>query len=418
MMDHEQFGGRTDDDLFSDDIEPVEEVITLSVPDQAPSHGVSPEPEAAPAAPQPAPTTAHQPPKSLAQSRHAPSPRPDKAPRPPRNNNKKSKPSSDHPPSEPASASESRAGDPSDAATKKPPPNAPREPSSTRNATATTAATTATTARLNSGANPRTKLTEEELAARMEKMRLLAAEKTRRFEEAQRDESEHAAALAKGLEEARRRKAQEAERRKAAEEERRKLEEERARNRERKLKAMGAKEGGWDIGKEGPQDDDGGRGAFRGAHGGVRGTRASRGGLGGSRFAVPGEGVELDDGGLPGGGRGNGRGRGGRGRGGRGGSRPLFDAHGDGDGDGDRARASRSRGRGQDAGPAPAPVPQKKADLRPEDFPALPSSTAAPREAKATWAAKPPAIADFPLASPVGKWDEEVAAMDASQSTS
>jgi hypothetical protein len=256
----------------------------------------------------------------------------------------------------------------------------------------------------------------------MEQMRLVAAEKTRRFEEAQRDESEHAIALAKGLEEARRRKAQEAERRKAAEEERRKLEEERARNRERKLKAMGAKEGGWDIGKEGPQDEDDGRRAFRGAHGGIRGTRSSRGGLEGSRFAAPGEGEgrEQDDGGFHGRGRGNGRGRGARGRGGRGGSRPLFDAHGDEDRGYDGERASRGRGRGQDAGstPAPAPAPQKKPDLKPEDFPALPPSNAALKEAKSTSAAKPPAISDFPLASPVGKWDEEVAAMDANQSTS
>src|SRR5690606_10674008 len=97
----------------------------------------------------------------------------------------------------------------------------------------------------------RTKLTEDELAAKMSRMRLLAAEKARKFEVAERDEREHAAAYARGMEEARKRRAEEAERRKRGEEERRRMEEERERNRERKLKAMGGgnREGNWDEGK-------------------------------------------------------------------------------------------------------------------------------------------------------------------------
>jgi hypothetical protein len=252
----------------------------------------------------------------------------------------------------------------------------------------------------------------------MEKMRLLAAEKTRRFEEAQRDESEHAVAYAKGMEEARKRKADEAARRKVADEERRKLEDERARNRERKLKAMGMKEGGWDAGKE-EQEAEGDRG-FRSAQGGVRGVRGGGGGgggggLGGSRFAAPPSGAGGDEGGEYDGfglrGRGGGyRGRGGRGRGGRGGGRALFDER--------EGEYGRDQGR-RDA-PAAAPPPQKKAELKKEEFPALPTGAPAPKKLETTWVPRTGGM-DMPLSPPVGKWDEEVAAsLDAAnnQSTS
>ena len=238
-------------------------------------------------------------------------------------------------------------------------------------------------------------------------MRLLAAERTRRFEEAQRDESEHAVAYARGMEEARRRKAEDAARRRLAEEERQKLEEERARNKERKLKAMGMKEGGgWDAGKEEREREEDGR-AFKGAHGGVRGVRsgAAGGGLGGSRVASQGpvdEGGEYDGFGLRGRG-GNFRGRGGRGRGGRGGGRALFDER----------EGGYNREQGRREGPAPAPPPPKKADLKKEDFPALPSSASAtataPKKIDTAWVPKPGAT-DYPISSPIGKWDEEVAA--------
>ncbi|SPQ23410.1 e9872538-c8d9-44d7-aa47-b24611692c11 [Thermothielavioides terrestris] len=386
-MDNDQFGGRTDDDLFSDDIEPVEEVISVSVPDQPVPHDAPPQPQEQPAsAPAtaaqqpPATSTATSAPKSLAQSRHNPSRRPDKSSRP-SNNNRNTNGGSENasaPQSEPAASTTTPA--------QNPPPSAPREPSSSarqrHNANNSSNPTTSSTpssnssntasvtssARLNSGANPRTKLTDEELAARMEKMRLLAAEKTRRFEEAQRDESEHAAAYALGMEEARRRRAAEAERRRAADEARRRMDEERARNRERKLKAIGLKEGGWDAGKLSQDGDpaDAGRGAssFRGAFGGVRGAR-------------------------------------GAGR-----------AHGDRPGD-------LGAGRGRDAEQArPGPAPEKKPELKAEDFPALPSSTAAPKKIETTWVAKPGAVADLPVSPPVGKWDEEMAAVDAKQASS
>ncbi|KAH6640239.1 hypothetical protein F5144DRAFT_544456 [Chaetomium tenue] len=362
-MDQDQFGGRTDDDLFSDDIEPVEEQVeeTIDVPEPTPvptrDAPAQPEPAPAPAVVKPAPARPPQPAKSaLAQSRHAP--RPDNNPphstpknnnnsTPKNNNNNKNhkKARSPKPPpsvatSDTPSTQESPAT-PASTDGSTPTPTVTNTTSSASTPQPTTTPTTGSNntasavshARLNSGANPRTKLTDTELAARMEKMRLLAAEKTRRFEEAQRDESEHAVAYARGMEEARRRKAEDAARRCVAEEERKKLEDERARNRERKLKAMGMKEGG--------------------------------------------------------------------GRGGRGGGRALFDER--------EGEFNRDQGRRQE-GPAPAPPPLKKADLKKEDFPALPSSSAAPpKKVDTAWVAKPDVI-DYPVSSPIGKWDEEVAA--------
>ncbi|KAL2200163.1 hypothetical protein P885DRAFT_57052 [Corynascus similis CBS 632.67] len=442
-MDQDQFGGRTDDDLFSDDIEPVEEeTIILSEPvavHEAPARTEpAPAPPApqAPAAQQSAPTAPARHAKgSLAQSRHAPSPRRDnKSPRPPsnNNNNNNSRPPRSSGANDSPSAQETTPTSPN--ASSKQPPTGPREPSSSSNTPPTTTTSVKTTpgpasnngsnnnnnnntasavsqARLNSGANPRTKLTEAELSERMERMRLLAAEKTRRFEEAQRDESEHAVALARGMEEARRRRAEEAARRRAAEEERRRLEDERARNRERKLRAMAAKEGGgWDAGKEelaGREDER--RGGFKGAHGGVRGAKSGAG-LGGSRFAGGGGGSPADEGGDFNGfglrGRGV-RGRGGRGRGGRGGAgRALFDER----------EGENGRDHGRQNAPATAPSPPEKADLKKEDFPPLPTSGAAPKNADAAWVSKPGD--QLPLASPVGKWDEEVAAdIDARQNS-
>jgi hypothetical protein len=76
-------------------------------------------------------------------------------------------------------------------------------------------------------------------------------------------------------------------------------------------------------------------------------------------------------------------------------------------------------GRGRDAEQArPGPAPEKKPELKAEDFPALPSSTAAPKKIETTWVAKPGAVADLPVSPPVGKWDEEMAAVDAKQASS
>ncbi|KAK4118810.1 hypothetical protein N657DRAFT_675301 [Parathielavia appendiculata] len=327
-MEQDQFGGRTDDDLFSDDIEPVDETATLSAPAPVSTSHVPAQPEPAPAPAAQPPAAAPKPARSsLAQSRHNPNIQLSKSSRQAANNNNgshRSKPAKSETSDTPSAA------DPSSPPTTnpKPLPTGPREPSSTPHttnnnnntpATATTntnnTASAVSAARLNSGANPRQKLTDVELAARMEKMRLLAAEKTRRFEEAQRDEAQHAVAYAKGMEEARKRRAEEAARRKIAEEERRKLEEERARNRERKLKAL--------------------------------------------------EGRERE---------------------------------------------------GRPSGPAPALPPPKTADLKAEDFPALPSSTAAPKKIDTAWVAKPGA-AEIPISPPVGKWDEEVAASLAANQT-
>ncbi|RSM08717.1 hypothetical protein CDV31_008060, partial [Fusarium ambrosium] len=279
----DQFGGRTDDDLFYDDFEPVESepVVTEEAP--------APKPEPAPVAPIQEPVAAQeqppaQPPASsappakpagLASSRYADKPAPAPAPKPAR---QAPPPTSNAPPNA---------------------PTAPRE-KGPQNTAANASA------RLQSGANPRQKLTEAELAAKMERMKLVSAEKARKFEKAEQDEKDHAASYARGMEEARKRRAVEAERRRQGEEDRRKMEDERAKNRERKLKAMGMKEGGWDEGKEALEEEEARRG-FRGANGGIRGSRNV--GLGGSRYASK-DGEEhdvdrfLDD-----------RHRGGRGRG-------------------------------------------------------------------------------------------------------
>jgi hypothetical protein len=274
--------------------------------------------------------------------------------------------------------------------------------------------------RAKSGSNPRHKLTEDELAAKMEKMKLLSAEKARKFEMAEQDEKQHAEAYARGMEEARKRRAEEAERRKRGEEERRKLEDERAKNRERKLKAMHIKDGSWDEGKEALAEEEARRG-FRGANGGIRGAK-SRGGLGGSRFAEA-QDVDrfLDD-------RHRGRGRGDRGRGGNG------SANGNGRG--------RGRGRGSYDGPVGESRPAKQQVPAADDFPSLPSdntpaktaseqnnnaqakptmaqAAAASAQAKPTMAqaaaaaaAAPPPL-PLPLVVTGGKWDDEMEALDA-----
>lgn len=425
----DDFGGRTDDDLFADEFEPVAEGQqpapdeTHQLPPdasslvqqaaQAQSQTEAPPATAAPpASSQPAstaPPSAQTAPRGLKQSRHAHP----KATPPPKGPRKQQQQAATEPTSTPAVApiepttsdnattsastttltsSEANATEVKDDPAQQPTP-----------ATAPAAAAPATNAkpdreaRLKSGANPRTKLTDEELAAKMERMRILSAEKTRRFEQAQRDESEHAVAYARGMEEARRRRAEEAEKRRRGEEERRRMDDERQKNRERKLAAMGSRKeaGGWDLGRD-HEEDEGGERRFRSAYGGVRGARSA--GLAGSRFAGGGDDqdgkLELDGRGEFGGvrgGRGRGRGRGGRGRGG------FFD---------DRAEEGRSHGNGYN-GTSRAPAAQKPPAV--DDFPALPPAKKMDAQAKASL---PPLEA---LSPQVGGWADEVADMDEKQ---
>ena len=353
----DQFGGRTDDDLFYDDFEPVESEAV--VVEEAPKPAPEPVPsvpsndtrsEQAHIPPSAATSSGHEP-QGLASSRYA-----------------------DKPPPEPKTTSEP----PSDA--NKPPPNAPTAPKEKPQRQPGQNPHVSNAARLQSGANPRQKLTEDELAAKMEKMKLLAAEKTRKFEKAEEDERQHAEAYERGMEEARKRRLEAEQRRKRGEENQRKLNDEREKNRERKLKAMGMKEGGWDEGKEAMEEEEARRG-FKGANGGIRGSR--RGGLGGSRYARDGEDQPdvdrfLDDRYR---GRGRGRGRGTAGRGGRGGA---------------------------DGPPARAPEP-KQSVPKTEDFPALPSDGTK----KAEPAAMPPPAPEPTLPLPPGaKWDDEMEALD------
>ncbi|KAJ1328196.1 enabled [Microdochium nivale] len=279
----EQFNGRTDDDLFADDFEPAE---PRSVEQPAATPPRRPRSPSQPRGPKDFKD-------GLSQSRHATPAKP----RPPRNrktspkptgappkNNKQSKAAAVKPAAavpEPAAATPSQSTEgpaQPDAAP------APATPTSVNNASGAKGtphkggSNTAHADRLGSGQNPRTKLSDKELADKMERMRLAAIERTRKFEQAEKDSQSHAAAYEKGMEDQRKRRAEEAEKRKRGEEERRRMDDERERNRERKMRAMSAKTPGtnWDDGKETRMADedvahDRRRGGFRGAHGGVRG---------------------------------------------------------------------------------------------------------------------------------------------------
>jgi len=416
-MDNDQFGGRTDDDLFADDFEPIAPenqipIVTPAVSETPPIEPSGSQVETNPSAPE-APASAAPPsqtPKSLAQSRHN---RPEKAPR--SNSNHSSNNSGQKPKLPKPSPAESTT---SPAAVPAPPPTAPKGPAASTTASPASAnkfqslntASAVSEARLGSGANPRTKMTEDELAAKMDKMRIINAEKQRRFQQTQADENAHAEALARSQEEMAKRRAEDAAKRRAAEEDRKRLEDERAKNRERKLNAMGKKEGGWDEGKEERQAEEDRRG-FRSAYGGVRGSREGGGGLSGSRFAD--QDAASDGYGY------NSRGRGGRGRGGRGRGRGghLFDSGGDREYDSqDRALANESWAARRDK------EKQTKQTLKQEDFPALPFTNKTTAQAPAkkidtTTTAAAVLAAEIPLSPPVGKWDEEVAAMEGAATT-
>lgn len=334
----DQFSGRTDDDLFydDDDFEPVNGEATpyIEPPSVLESYIASVEsipivpiePPPIESIPVDEPRRKLPPPKTLANSRFADKPAEEKVPVPtetpivtpkpaperkttPKNNNKQSQK-----PPKTAKAKASPAVEAAVPAAAIPPPvpTAPTVPDTTTstppdgkkprssskkrkggegavNNKKEKPATTPPTpkppvndARTQSGANPRQKLTEAEITAKMEKMKLLSEEKTRKFEKANQDQKQHEEAYARGMEEARKKRLEEAERKRRADEERRQLDDERAKNRERKLKAMKIKEGGWDAGKHEVLEEETRR-TFRGANGGIRGARG--GGLKASRFA-------------------------------------------------------------------------------------------------------------------------------------
>jgi hypothetical protein len=392
----DQFGGRTDDDLFSDDFDPPGPAQSAEAPKQPAHHvrtaspAVTTQPSLPPRHSQALPARRQNgpPPKSLAESRHN---RPVQQ-RPHRAQQRQAASEAAVDPlitDRAATATESLERDEPNSATETTTSNAKPIPTGPAAGTSAPAPPPDPKIRLSSGANPRTKLSDNELAAKMAQMRILAAEKTRQFEQAEQDRDAHATAYAREMEAARLRRAEEAERRRRGEDERRRMNDERERNRERKLKAMGAKEGGWDEGKE--EVEERGRGGFRGAYGGVRG---GRGGLGASRFSERDEEGDTeqyiwrDDRDK---GRGRGRGRGeyaGRGaRGGRGGKNyNVGGSHRDRDGPVESAHF-----------PA-LPASKTKGDNAPPKIKdPLPSTTLSPLS---------------PL-SPGGRWDDEVAAMAA-----
>ncbi|GJC98756.1 hypothetical protein ColKHC_07582 [Colletotrichum higginsianum] len=393
----DQFGGRTDDDLFFDDFEPVsdsqvvETVAIAAPPPAAPPAAVATHPAEAPKPEPVAPKTVEQPPPKQQPAAK----RPPTAPRGGLANSRfadkpaaaRVHPATQHPPPQHPLKSASPAPNP--------PQNAPTGPAAgTTTGSATPGANTAlnAAARLGSGANPRTKLTESELAAKMEQMRILNAEKTRKFEQAEQDERSHAEAYARGMEAARQRRKLDEERRRRSEEERKRMDDERAKNRERKLKAMSMKEGGWDEGKDALAQEEEKRG-FRGANGGVRGTRSGAG-LSGSRFAREDDAGGDRYGGAGEdrrGGRGRGRGRG-QGRGGRGGRGGEYERDHPAASNGAQETKPITAAAAKPAAPAPL--------ISTDEFPALPGKTTS-------------GDVSPPVLSPLGRWDDEMEAFDA-----
>ena len=202
------------------------------------------------------------------------------------------------------------------------------------------------------------KLTEAELSEKMEKMKILNAQKAERFRLSEEDSAAYA-----------RKEKEMAKKRVEEQKNARAMDMERAKNRQRKLAAQGGRE--WDSEKQESDIVDGrGRGRsseyVRGGHGGV-----IRGGLAGSRYAVA-DGEEGEGGGQ------SFRGRGG------------FDIRGRGN------RGGRSGGRG--GKPSPATVPT------PDDFPELPSASKT-----STGIAKVAEIVKLPIDKPAGDWAEEMA---------
>ena len=270
--DYDYFGasGRTDDHLFSDEIVPLdppahqESVASSSIDNPVALPAPTAPPAATPVATALQPQQQQRPqiPKSLAQSRHN---RPDK---PPRSSNSKGNDNNKDKAAKPAPSSQHESK-PAPSA----PPSAPKAPAAASKYAGSNTASAFSEARLGSGVNPRTKLTEEELAAKMENMRLVNAEKTRNFEKAQRDASDYEKALAQSQAEARKKREEDARRRLADAEGSRRMNDERNKNRERKLNAMSQKDGGWDEGKEDRMLEEDRRG-FRSAYGGIRGLRS------------------------------------------------------------------------------------------------------------------------------------------------
>ncbi|OTB01892.1 hypothetical protein M426DRAFT_323117 [Hypoxylon sp. CI-4A] len=399
----DQFNGRTDDDLFADDFEPVEVQEETAAPktvhqsppletdNQAPS--VTPTEPVASAKPTPSFNAL----ASLAQSRHA-NAKPTSAPAPSHHHPKQRK-HSPKPVATPTTPTTTESQEQQETNNKGSNHNGdtskkPQVP------TVRPGQNTALVDRLASGQNPRTKLTDSELADKMDKMRILAAEKTRQFEEAERDSRSHALAYEKGMEQTRKRRAEEAERRRRGQEERRRMDEERAANRERKLKAMGMKDGAsWDEGKDVQEEGD--KRGFRGANGGIRGARSNVNvGLGGSRFAdkddsppAPREFHPDDFRGRGRGGRGRGSTRGGRG--GRGGFNH----------DGEKRDGNKPAQNGN----TPSQQKPKQPPPTADDFPALPAAK------KSDPMINKPDLMDTSAFSPapIGKWDDEMAALDA-----
>lgn len=273
----------------------------------------------------------------------------------------------------------------------------------------------------------------------MERMRIASAERARKFEQAELDSRSHALAYEKGMEELRKRRAMEAERRKRGEEDRNKMDEERAVNRERKLKAMtgggvgggngggggagGGRNGGAEgfAGMMGADFDDGGRrgSPFRSANGGVRGARYERGERGERREGDVEPSREVfgyDE--FRGGGRGGrGRGGGGRGSGGRGGGRGRgghFDGergtnYNNGNGNGNGANRSSKDSTAPQSIPTEADFPA----LPPKKFDDTPAGNNKAGDTDISFSLSP----DSSL-PPVGKWDDEMAELDAKRGES
>ncbi|KAK4677508.1 hypothetical protein QC764_404760 [Podospora pseudoanserina] len=197
-MDQDQFGGRTDDDLFADDIEPVSYEGEAVDPPPATTF----KPESAEVSQQPAAEVIPDPPVraqlgGLAQSRHN---YPDRS----RASNNKSNDNRSFTKVPPASAPSNTTSTPANA------PSGPKSYVHRGKLKPNNNTAAASDIRTLSGGMQRSRMSQAESDKMMEEKRLASVEKERKFQRIKQDEEEHAIAVAKGEEEALKRKQEEA----------------------------------------------------------------------------------------------------------------------------------------------------------------------------------------------------------------
>ncbi|KAK4176947.1 hypothetical protein QBC36DRAFT_141934 [Triangularia setosa] len=362
-MDQDQFGGRTDDDLFADDIEPVlYEDEAIATP---PATTIQSDPAETAQAPAPKATPVLPVRKGLANSIHN---------RP--NGSRASKNNCNHT-YRPSAEATSASGRPYTSNTTAPPQSAQKGPAAKPQLQRTNNTTSIASDNPADSGDSAPSTRDEIGRAAMEKMKIINAQKMQRYQREKNDEEQHAIALAKSEENALRLKEEAALKRKEEErkKEQRKKEQRKQEQAARRKPAMGERNrydadrvqnkgskrmrpAPWDDGKVDLNQADT---YTKAANGGVKGSTGS--GLGASRYASQGQNNK---------------------------EMALFEAV-------NRHRRSGNEQMSSPALAAPAIATTQKPKAT-DDFPALPSSGLAPTNtiASPTWV------------KPVGDWAEDV----------